>query len=384
MLATAGQTIAGEESRPRRRAASGVRNARREMDAGQAAEADGGYTLGRRRTGLRLTFHGGLPDTMWGRVASAAALIVMAALVFGGVLSAEHLVLRDRRFVIADSAAIATEGLHHLSRADVLRNIDGTVGQNVFRLSLDRERAQLEAMPWVEHATVMRLLPDRLRTVVTERTPVAFARNSGHIQLVDGNGVLLSMGGAGHDDTHYSFPVVTGIVPTAPLSVRNSRMKIFGEFTSALDAGGDHVSARLSEVDLSDPEDVRAIVPENGADVLVHFGDADYLARFRRFEKLLPEWRTQYPKLSSVDMRYERQVVLEMRPGSAASESGGPAGGTAEGTSGPEHAVSHDSGVAHPAASAKHASAVKARPSHTAASHHTGPAPRPHRPGVTR
>ena len=320
MLATAGQTIARDELKPRRRVASGLRNARREMDAEALAETDGGYTSGRKRTGVRLTFHGGLPETVWGRIASGLAFLLMAAIVLAGVLSAEHLVLRDRRFVVADSAAIGIEGLHHLSRAEVLRNLDGTVGQNIFRLSLDRKRAQLEAMPWVEHATVMRLLPDHLTTVIAERTPVAFARNGNRIDLVDTNGVLLAMNGAGQGSTNYSFPVVTGIAPSVPLSVRSSRMKIFGEFTSALDAGGERLSTRLSEVDLSDPEDVRAVVPESGADILVHFGDSGYLDRFRRFEKLLPEWRAQYPKLASVDMRYERQVVLEMQPGAAAEE----------------------------------------------------------------
>lgn len=370
MLA-AGQTIAGEDAKPRRRAASGVRNARREMDAERVVEADGGYTAGRKRTGIRLTFRAGLPETVWGRIVTVVSLLFMAVLVFAGVVSAEHLVLRDRRFVIGSSAAIETQGLHHLSRADVLRNLDGTVGQNIFRLSLDRERAQLEAMPWVEHATVMRLLPDHLRTVVTERTPVAFARNGNRIQLVDANGVLLSMAGPGHDGTNYSFPVVTGIAPTAPLSVRSSRMKLFGEFTSALDAGSDRVSGRLSEVDLSDPDDIKAVIPENGGDVLVHFGDAEYLQRFRRFEKLLPEWRAQYPHLASADMRFERQVVLEMQPGtSTADASKSPA--TAESAPAKEEPPKH--GAARSAANSK--------PVHTAAPRHA-PAAR-HRSGVTR
>ncbi len=49
--------------------------------------------------------------------------------------------------------------------------------------------------------------------------------------------------------------------------------------------------------------------------MLVHFGEDNFLERYRRFKEHLPEWRTLYPKLSSVDMRYERQVVLEMQPG---------------------------------------------------------------------
>src|SRR6185312_9352317 len=115
-------------------------------------------------------------------------------------------------------------------------------------------------------------------------------------------------------DAHYSFPVVMGIVASDPVSVRAARMKLFEQFTSELDGGGEKVSEKLSEVDLSNPEDVKALLPADSSDVLVHFGDRDFLERYRKFEEHLAEWKTQYPRLSSVDMRYDRQVVLEMQP----------------------------------------------------------------------
>jgi len=154
---------------------------------------------------------------------------------------------------------------------------------------------------------------------IVERTPVAFVRQGSHIGLVDGNGVLLDMPVEARPDGKYSFPVVTGISAEDPLSTRAARMKIYERFTSELDGaagtGGQKISEGLSEVDLSNPEDVKASIPDKSSEVLVHFGDTDFLDRYRRFEEHLPEWRTVYPKLSSVDMRYERQVVLEMQPG---------------------------------------------------------------------
>jgi cell division protein FtsQ len=107
-------------------------------------------------------------------------------------------------------------------------------------------------------------------------------------------------------------------------------MKIFERFTAELDSSGEKISQKLSEVDLSNPEDVRALIPDQGKDVLVHFGDTDFLNRYRRYEEHLAEWRSQYPALWSVDMRYERQVVLEMQPGSAgASDTSAAATGAA-------------------------------------------------------
>jgi cell division protein FtsQ len=122
---------------------------------------------------------------------------------------------------------------------------------------------------------------------------------------------------------HYSFPVVTGILANDPQSTRAARMKIFGRFTSELDGAGEKISEELSEVDLSNPEDVQALIPDHSTEILVHFGEDNFLDRYRRFKEHLAEWRTLYPKLSSVDMRYERQVVLQMPPGAPATATSG-------------------------------------------------------------
>ena len=45
---------------------------------------------------------------------------------------------------------------------------------------------------------------------------------------------------------------------------------------------------------------------------------ADFLARYNEFEEHLPQWKQQYPRLASADMRYEGQIVLEMQPGTTA------------------------------------------------------------------
>jgi cell division protein FtsQ len=221
------------------------------------------------------------------------------------------------------------------------------VERNIFNIPLAQRRAELERLPWVEHATVMRLLPNRVRVSIVERTPVAFVRQGSEIGLVDANGVLLNLPGpdmpgatlqdaSGQPDAaaiarnaaHYSFPVLTGISAGDPLSTRAARMKIYLGFVAALDAAGENISHRLSEVDVSNPEDVKAILPDpasgganaaSGADILVHFGEVKFLERYREYEQHLAEWRAQYPRLASVDLRYERQVVLEMQPGTAAT-----------------------------------------------------------------
>ncbi len=227
--------------------------------------------------------------------------------------------MHDERFVIPSSSSIEFEGNARVTRAQLLGIFGEDVERNIFSVSLVERRAELERLPWVAHATVMRLLPNRMRVSIVERTPVAFVRQGNRIGLVDANGVLLDMPVDAKASGHYSFPVVTGIVANDPASTRAARMKIFERFTSELDGSGEKISEELSDVDLSNPEDVQAMIPDHSTAILVHFGEDNFLERYRRFKEHLPEWRTLYPKLSSVDMRYEQQVVLQMPPGSPSS-----------------------------------------------------------------
>lgn len=214
--------------------------------------------------------------------------------------------------MITSSTSIQTVGNSQLTRADLLSVFGSDIGRNLFFVPLAERRAELEQIPWVEHATVMRVLPNQLRVAVSERTPIAFVEINGQIELADGAGVILQMSPQDMAARHYSFPVVLGINPGDPLSVRGARMQLYQRFLEDLDSGGEKVSSRLSEVDLSDPEDVKATVPENGTDLLLYFGQEDFLARWQNYEAHITQWRAQYPNLASVDLRYEREVVLKM------------------------------------------------------------------------
>jgi cell division protein FtsQ len=325
----------------------------------------------RRKAGVRVRFRG-MPTTKWGRIAAGCGLVVCLGLCAGLYVGARSFLLHDERFVIPSSSSIEFQGNAHVTRAQLLSIFGEDVERNIFIVSLPERRAELERLPWVAHATVMRLLPNRMRVSIVERTPVAFVRQGNHIGLVDANGVLLDMPVDSKPDGHYSFPVVTGISAGDPLSTRAARMKIYERFTTELDGAGEKISQGLSEVDLSNPEDVKALIPDKSNEILVHFGDVDFLDRYRRFEEHLPEWRTVYPKLSSVDMRYERQVVLEMQSGAGVPVTSPGGGATASSfvdskaveAAAPDAASAKPEAVVHPPV-VKHAAVVKGKPAVT-------------------
>jgi cell division protein FtsQ len=295
------QESASERSTARRSARpAGGDDEDREEDA---------FLRARRRVPVR---RGLIPASRRGRITAVAAVVFAIVALLLLVVGIRNFFRDDPRFRIASSSSIQIMGNSQVTRPELLSVFGSDLGRNIFFIPLRARRASLEDLPWVEHATVMRLLPDQLRVAIVERTPVAFVRHGNTIGLVDAHGVLLHLPPAAMAAKHYSFPVVTGISDKDPLSVRAARMHLFQQFVNDLDSGGTKVSTQLSEVDLSDPEDIWALLPAQGSDIQVHFGDSDFLARYRSYQQHLPEWRQQYPHLTSVDMRYENQVVLDM------------------------------------------------------------------------
>ncbi|MFZ0661112.1 MAG: FtsQ-type POTRA domain-containing protein [Acidobacteriaceae bacterium] len=280
----------------------------------------------------------------WGSWIFVAFVLAALAGVVVAALAVRNFFEHDARFRIDSSSSIQTTGNSQLTREQLLSVFGADLGRNIFYIPLAERRAELERIPWVEHATVMRILPDQLRVAVRERTPVAFVRVGDQIKLVDAAGVILDMPPAMMAARHFSFPVVTGIKATDLLSMRAVRMQLYEKFMRALDEGGGQLSANLSEVDLSDPEDVKVTVPAKSSDLLLHFGDRNFLARYRIYQSHLSEWEQQYPQLAAVDLRYDSEVVLKMAPAAAGSG----------------HPPSAGSAAAEAATPAKKASAKKA------------------------
>lgn len=240
------------------------------------------------------------------------ATILAVALVAGGVgATAYGYGMHSWRFRIASSDNVEISGVHNASRAHVMEVAGADIGRNVFFAPIEERKRQLEQIPWVESATVMRLLPNRIAVDVHERTPVAFAQIGPRISLIDANGVIMGM--PANRQTKYSFPVIRGISDSEPLSSRAAAMKIYNRMAAELDSGGENgarYTRQLSEVDLSDPEDVKVIANEGGGTLLIHLGSSNFLERYKLYLAHIAEWRQQFQNLQSVDLRYDGQIIV--------------------------------------------------------------------------
>jgi len=212
------------------------------------------------------------------------------------------------RFRIESGSDIETAGLTKVTRAQVMSVMGGDIGRNTFKVALGERKRKLEEIAWVESATVMRLLPDKLRVHIVERQPVAFVRVGSRVAFIDTHGVIMEMPARLRDK--YSFPVITGMLDSEPLSTRAARMKIYTRLLEELDGNNLNHSRELSEVDLSDPDDVKVMVEDAGGALLIHLGASDFLNRYRVYVRHINDWRQQFQKLYSVDLRFNGQIIV--------------------------------------------------------------------------
>ena len=213
---------------------------------------------------------------------------------------------RSWRFRIDSSDNIEVTGIENVTKKQIMEVMGEDIQRNIFSVPLSEQKAKLEQIPWVESASVMRFVPNRLKIEIHERTPVAFARVGPRIFLIDAGGTLMEL----PQKHKYYFPVILGMYPGEPLSTRIPRMRAYNELVQQLDSGGARYSQDLSEVDLSDLDNLKVRVNDPQGDVLVELGNSDYLSRYKTYVSHVQEWRQQFQKLESVNLRYGNQVVV--------------------------------------------------------------------------
>ncbi len=270
-------------------------------------EQESPFLRAKKRPAVR---RGPLPKRAANRLKIVGIVVIVAGTMTLAGFAASRYAMKSRQFRVESSDQIQVTGNQNVTRSQIVRVFGADISRNVLAVPLQARERELEQISWIESATIMRYLPNRLAVVVKERTPVAFVQVESRIALIDANGVVMDMPTNGA--TKYSFPVIMGFTDAEPLSTRSARMKIFTALVQDLDSGGARYSQDLSEVDLSDPEDAKVTVADGG--VIVHLGDSNYLERYKVYVSHVQEWKQQYGALRSVDLRYDNQVVVDPLP----------------------------------------------------------------------
>ncbi len=219
--------------------------------------------------------------------------------------------LYSPRLMLLKPDQIDLTGNRFVPREAVLKQFLRDRNRSVLQIPLDKRRSELEQLPWVESATVQRILPNRIRVELAERTPIAFARNANALYLIDAHGVILDR----PRSEEWHFPVVNGVPDEVSREQREKRMQTYQEFMKDIDLVRSGSSDQLSEIDLSSPRDLRAVMtglagPNDAQAVTVHFGSGDFTQKYRMLADNFSQWQANAGHVQSIDLQYARQVII--------------------------------------------------------------------------
>ncbi len=241
-------------------------------------------------------------------------LLIAGALLVAAYFTADFL-LHSPKVLLLRPDQVEVNGNHIVPREAVLANFKQDRGRSVLRIPLDARRSEVEQISWVQSAAVQRVLPNRVRVEITERTPIAFVRNGSELALIDVEGVILDRPKG--EDLH--FPIVTGLSDNMPRPEREKRMQNFQEFLKSTELVRSGSTDHISEVDLSDPHDLRAVMAgfpgvNSAQAVTVHFGSGEFTAKYRMLVENFSQWQAKTGCVQSIDLRYTRQIPVNADP----------------------------------------------------------------------
>jgi cell division protein FtsQ len=252
----------------------------------------------------------------WGRFTFwlIAGMLLMVTTLFAWHRTEEFLI-KDSRFrvveaddFIGQSPNLKVEGIHYASASQVRHIFAKDIGRSLYLVPIEKRRQELLEIDWVEDATVSKVWPDTLRVRIHERQPVAFVRlpparggDLSRFALIDKDGFILRPRVA----AQFTLPVVSGISETEPIEARRAR--VHRALGMLKDVGS--LAGQISEVDVSDPNNL--VVAEHVASGVVNLiiGDENYAQRLQNFLANYQEIREKRPDAATLDLRVDGAIT---------------------------------------------------------------------------
>jgi cell division protein FtsQ len=233
----------------------------------------------------------------------------------GGIYASQQFqqfMIRDPRFFLPgpvdyglESPNLELTGVKYASRAQVLRVFDQDYGRSLYLFPLADRRKTLRNMRWVHDATVLRIWPNRLSVQIIERQPAAFVKlpadNIARWALIDDEGVILDPPAK----SVFRLPVLAGIRPSESLEKRGTRVRRMQRLTKELGRLAD----KVSEVDVSDLDNLKITEPVEGTAVSLMLGDRNFSSRLRNFLDHYQDIHARMPQASTFDLRLDDRIT---------------------------------------------------------------------------
>jgi len=233
---------------------------------------------------------------------------LLAVLLWAGI-QLEHFLIRDPQFTLAtppdpgeDSPAVEVIGVKHTARERVSDTFEKDYGRSIYLMPLRQRRDDLLRLQWVKDARVTRVWPNRLQIRITEREPVAFVQLPGEVELplIDADGHLLRP----ETKQTLNLPILTGINRQQNDEERRVRVRRLQKLVA--DAG--ELAAKISEVDATDPDNLKVMQDAGGKAVTLIVGNRSFKRRLEKFRQNAEDLLRRDPDKTVFDLRVEGSI----------------------------------------------------------------------------
>jgi len=237
------------------------------------------------------------------------ASVVAVAAILGAILLTLHLaeqfLITDPRFALGgpgDNSSLDIGGAAHISRPAIEKIFADDEGVSVYLIPLAERRDAIREVAWVREASVARVWPNRVIVRVQERTPVAFVRlNASRFGLIDADGVILPPA-----TDRFKLPVLAGVRSSDPAAQRRQGVQRLLRLTADL---GD-ATANISEIDVSDGDNLKVSQPYDGRFLTLLLGDRNFKARYGNVLSHYSQIQQRLPGAAVLDLRLEDRITV--------------------------------------------------------------------------
>ncbi|UCD83346.1 MAG: FtsQ-type POTRA domain-containing protein [Deltaproteobacteria bacterium] len=204
---------------------------------------------------------------------------------------------------------IAVRGQKRLSPEEVIKASRLKLNDNIFVVDLAQVKKRLEAHPWIEKASVQRLLPRSVRIKIEEKEPVALIHLE-NLYYLDKNGQVFKK--ISPEDS-LNYPVITGIA-RRDLSYPGGQ-DLQDSIGSALtllklsSGGGWPRKSNISEINVDPDLGLSIFTVETASQIKLGF---DQISRkWSHLQMLLPLIQGRLRNIKYIDLNYRKMAVVK-------------------------------------------------------------------------
>jgi len=222
---------------------------------------------------------------------------VLALLVVGLPLAAVMWVSTSPLFLLAEVQIGHTSRVPTAAVATALAPLQG---RHLLTLSLADVEALLVENPWIEGAAIRKELPNRLMVEIRERVPAALLRQEEGIVYVDRSGFVI---GPYDPDGPVDLPLLS-LAGSSVLEVD----AVLG-LAARIDSLAPSLGRGLSEIEILGGGDYRIFSSALPFPIVGSATDVE--SQLRKLDRVLPDIQQHYPAVTSVDLRFTRQIIIQ-------------------------------------------------------------------------